>query len=667
MTAPRRASAPGRLLAVAAGLCCAALFASPAVAASTSGDSPTSQISKVSTGDGTVHLTLSVGNLPAGSQLDPASVHVTAGGQNLEASAVDSGTASGPQRTPIREAILTLDVSGSMKGDGIAAARAAAISYAKSLPRDVRVGLLTFSDAATLRLAPTTDRNALATAVGKVQAGGGTALYDGIAAAASAMDALPSDAVRRLVVLSDGDDTTSRHSLAYAIAALNHDKIAADVVAFRLPGNHTVLNQIAAGSHGTVLPAASASDLAAAFKAAASAFQQQLIITVTVPAALGGKTETLQVAANAGGQTVTASKVLELPETGTSSTHERLAVSAPAGSITNNRLWITVSLVFLALLVVLLYALLLPSLHSERAMKQARLAEMNRYRVIGALGTETAVQSAGPGGSAEHSPLALATLSMVDKAVRARGQRARVVEELDRAGLRMRPEEWVVLQVAAVLVGAVVLGLLLGIPGVFVGAVLAWGGMRVFVRTKIRRRADKFADQLPDTLQLIAGALRTGFSLNQALTGVVREGTEPTASEFARTLAEVRLGSDLEDAMDGTADRMRCDDLHWVVLAVRISREVGGNLAEVVTTTMRTMRQRAELRGQVRVLSAEGRISARILTALPFFVAAVLFLFRRSYLSPLVHNGAGIAMIVFGLVLLVLGSFWLSRIVKIKV
>jgi tight adherence protein B len=291
---------------------------------------------------------------------------------------------------------------------------------------------------------------------------------------------------------------------------------------------------------------------------------------------------------------------------------------------------------------------------------------MNRYRVVGALGAETAVQPVSAGGSAEYSPLAQATLSMVDKAVRARGQRARVVEELDRAGLRMRPEEWIVLQVVAVVVGAVVFGLLLGIVGVFVGALLGWLGMRVFVRTKIRRRADKFADQLPDTLQLIAGALRTGFSLNQALTGVVREGTEPTASEFARALAEVRLGSELEDALDGTADRMRCDDLHWVVLAVRISREVGGNLAEVVSTTMRTMRQRAELRGQVRVLSSEGRVSARILTALPFFVAGALFLLNRSYLAPLGH-GAGIAMIAIGSVLLALGSFWLSRIVKIKV
>jgi tight adherence protein B len=656
-----------RIATLAAGVGCLVLLAGPAGAASSSGDSPTTQIDNISTSTGQVQLTFSAGNLPAGSHLDPSSVTVTAGGRTLDATAAAVGAVRAGQTSVIREVILALDVSGSMKGDGIAAARTAAINYAQNLPQDVRVGLLTFSSTATLRLSPTTDRTALTAAVGKVQAGGGTALYDGIAVAARAMDALPADAVRRLVVLSDGDDTSSRHSLADAIAALNKDKIAADVVAFRLPGNHAVLNQIASQSGGTVLPAASAADLAAAFKAAAAAFEQQLLVTVKIPESLAGRSETVQVAVNAGTQTVSAGRAIDLPRAAVTSVPSQHAVSQPAGAVHNTRLWITIGLVFLGMLAVLLYALLLPGVRSERAMKQARLIEMSRYRVVGALGAEAAVQSAGPAGSAEHSPLALATLSMVDKAVRARGQRARVVEELDRAGLRMRPEEWVVLQVAVVTVGAVLLALVAGPVGVLAGAVLGWLAVRMIVRSKIRRRAEKFADQLPDTLQLVAGALRTGFSLNQALAGVVREGTEPSASEFARALAEVRLGADLEDALDGTADRMCCDDLHWVVLAVRISREVGGNLAEVVTTTMRTMRQRAELRGQVRVLSAEGRISARILTALPFVVGAVLVAFRPGYLSPLIHNGIGIAFIVTGCVLLVLGSFWLSRLVKIRV
>ena len=93
---------------------------------------------------------------------------------------------------------------------------------------------------------------------------------------------------------------------------------------------------------------------------------------------------------------------------------------------------------------------------------------------------------------------------------------------------------------------------------------MAPAAARVFINILIGRRSNAFIDQLPDTLQLIAGSLRSGFSLSQAMVGVVREGTEPTASEFSRTLTEVRLGAELESALDTTATRMRCADLHWV-------------------------------------------------------------------------------------------------------
>jgi tight adherence protein B len=200
-----------------------------------------------------------------------------------------------------------------------------------------------------------------------------------------------------------------------------------------------------------------------------------------------------------------------------------------------------------------------------------------------------------------------------------------------------------------------------------VGGALGFVAMRAFIRHKITKRAAQFTDQLPDTLQLLVGSLRTGFSLNQAFAGVVREGTEPTASEFARALTEVRLGSELEDAIDGVADRMKSDDLHLVVLAVRIAREVGGNLSEVLTTTMTTMRQRVELRGLVRILSAEGRLSARVLIALPFFVGGALLAFRPGYLHPMLHSVVGIVLLALGAALLAVGSLWLNRITKIEV
>ncbi|HET8584005.1 MAG TPA: VWA domain-containing protein [Jatrophihabitans sp.] len=627
-------------------------------------------ISDVHTTPRSLQVTLSVADLPPGATLDPRSLTVTADGTPLQASARPVATSTQTRTAPVRESVLALDVSGSMAGDGIAAAKAAALSYAASLPSDVRVGLLTFSDVPHVLLVPTTDRAALRAAVEQVQAGGATALYDGILAAAHLMTKLPTGAERRLLVLSDGDDTASHSSLADATRELHADGIAADVVAFRLPGNLAALTTIATGSRGRVLPAASAADLAGAFSRAADAFRQELLVTAGIPASLAGRRVTLVVKVRAGGTTLQAISTLKLAG-GIAVTvpTSQAKASAPAASTTpRSQLLIILALTFVGILAVALTSLFLPAMSHARAARHARFAEVNRYRVLGAMATAGPSLPAPAQDRGARAAVTQRTLSLVARTMRSPRQRERLASELDRAGLRMRPEEWAVIHLAAALVPAVVLLLATGsFIGFVIGGVLGWLAARVFVHTRISRRQAAFADQLPDTLQLLASSLRTGFSLSQAIGGVVREGTEPTASEFARALTEVRIGAELEDALDDVARRMDCEDLHWLVMAVRISREVGGNLAETLQTTVQTMRQRAELRGQVRVLSAEGRISARILTALPFVLAAGLALIRPAYLKPLFTHTAGIAMLCVGAVLLTVGSFWLSRIVKIKV
>lgn len=628
-------------------------------------------LNSIKTQPGRVQFLFTANSLPAGATLDPSSVVVSAAGKALQATAVNADAATSSTSTPIREVILTLDVSGSMRGDGIAAAKSAAIAYARSLPRDVRVGLVTFSDRPTLLLSPTTSRDALGIAIGKVGAGGGTALYDGLLAAADQLAGLPPSAERRLLLLSDGDDTSSTHTLAAAQVALARTRVAVDVVAFRLPGNRAALDSLARASNGRVLPAGSAAALAKAFATAATAFRQQLLVTVTVPNELANSRQTLEVTANAGGQTLVARAAVEFPAAADLGSRmagrgATLVTSAPAARTSSATLWLILSLVFGGMFGVALVALFLPRMGRTRAQKMARLAEVHRYRVVGVVGatdpSRAAVTSAAP------TALTQRTLALVDRTVRSRGQRDRLVTEIDRAGLRMRPEEWIVVQLLAVVFGGIVLALVAGsIFGLIIGAALGWAGARVFLSVKTSRRSAAFADQLPDTLQLLAGSLRSGFSLGQALNGVVREGTEPAASEFARALTEVRLGAELEDALDDVAGRMRSDDLRWVIMAVRISREVGGNLAEVLGNTITTMRQRAELRGQVRVLSAEGRTSAKVLIALPFLLFFFMLFLRPGYLSPLIHTGTGILMLIAGIVFLSLGAFWLSRLVKIEV
>jgi len=312
-----------------------------------------------------------------------------------------------------------------------------------------------------------------------------------------------------------------------------------------------------------------------------------------------------------------------------------------------------------------LVAAWMPLAGAKGKQRRARLADVGRYRLIGA-------SNPGPERGADQSLLPTqvtsAALNVAGRAVRVRGTRQKIVDSLDRAGVRMRAEEWVVLQLSVVLVSAAAITAALRSPvGMLLGAGLGYLGLRAYLSIKTSRRAIAFEAQLPDMLQLLAGSVRSGFSMTQAVAGVVNEGAEPVASEFARALTEVRLGADLEDALEEVAQRMDSLDLHLVLLAVRTSREVGGNLAEVLMTTAETMRERTLIKGQVRVHSAEGRISAKVLIALPFLITGYLLAFRPNYLKPLVDTNVGVALIAGGAVLLVAGIVWIRNMVRLEV
>jgi Flp pilus assembly protein TadB len=244
----------------------------------------------------------------------------------------------------------------------------------------------------------------------------------------------------------------------------------------------------------------------------------------------------------------------------------------------------------------------------------------------------------------------------------------RLAERLDLAGSSSKPAEWVLRGGMVGLVLTVVLTILIGSPviGVLGGALLSWAGMRVLLSVRIARRRAAFAEQLPDLLQLIAGSLKSGFSLAQGLDAVIREGAQPASAEFARALSMARLGVDQADALQRVADRMDCMDLRWAVMVIRIQREVGGRLAEVLTTTVGTMRERSHLRHHVKALSAEGRLSAIILVALPILVGAWMFVTDRAYMRLLYTSTIGIVMLFGAVVLIGLGALWMRKVIKVE-
>ena len=180
-----------------------------------------------------------------------------------------------------------------------------------------------------------------------------------------------------------------------------------------------------------------------------------------------------------------------------------------------------------------------------------------------------------------------------------------------------------------------------------------------------QRRSEKFADQLEQTLPLMGGSLRAGFGIMQALDAVARESESPTSDEFHRLIVETRLGRDLTDAMAALAARVTSEDFNWVVQAIEIHRQVGGDLAEVLDNVYATIRDRNKIRRQIKALSAEGRFSALVLFILPLAMFGVITVLNPNYISELTTHTIGIALLIGAAALMTLGGFWLRRIVRL--
>ncbi|PWW24842.1 tight adherence protein B [Geodermatophilus normandii] len=254
----------------------------------------------------------------------------------------------------------------------------------------------------------------------------------------------------------------------------------------------------------------------------------------------------------------------------------------------------------------------------------------------------------------------------VEQVLARRGGAGAGAAALERAGVAMGLPEVVLLTGLGTLVLAAVGWLLGGVLAGVLLALLAPLGVRVAVRLRTGRRQARFADQLDDALQLMASSLRAGHSLLRAVDAVADQAPAPIGEEFARIVNETRVGRDLGVALDEVAARVDSDDFRWTAQAIAIHREVGGNLAEVLDTVGTTIRERNAIRRQVKALSAEGRLSAWVLMALPVGIVAFLTVTNPVYLSAFTQSLPGWIMIVVSAALLVVGGLWLKKTVAIR-
>ncbi|UFN45604.1 type II secretion system F family protein [Nocardioides okcheonensis] len=623
-----------------AGVLAAALLALSAASPALADDEVT--IDHVETDRGTVSLLVSTDGVPDGTTVEPSQVYVELNGGAVESTAklVDAGDID-------RTTVIVLDASKSMRGQGkFEAATTAINAFLDSAPEDVAIGLVAFAGKVTTTVAPTIDHGDVRTALGDLTLAAGTGVYDGIE---EGVTLLTDEGSRNLLVLSDGADTGSATTLDVAINDAKTAGVVVDVVSLAQGADSEALATVATETGGSVIPADPAA-LTSVFNERAAALDQQLLVTFTAPYG-SGEDANIDVVVEAGGTQyhdtafATLGPGFEVPDVVTSGK----ALVGDSGMLLGA-----------GALAIGLFGLLAIALLGAGDNRSQSVRQLEAY-FNGTSGADPKKRR-----KSTSSDLKGSAVSVANRVV-SQDMETRISQRLSGAGSALTASEWVLVHVGcafgAGLVGFVMGGFAMSLLFLLLGVVLPW----LYLKFKHGRRLSAFNAQLAQTLGLMAGGLQAGLSLPQAVDTVVKEGHEPMAGELRRALVEQRLGVDITEALEGVGERMESDDFSWVVMAIRIQREVGGNLAEILHTVADTLREREYLRRQVKALSAEGRLSGYILTGLPPLIFFYMTFANPDYVRLLYTTVPGYIILGMALFLLGLGSFAMAKLATVEV
>lgn len=475
----------------------------------------------------------------------------------------------------------------------------------------------------------------------------GTALYDAIVLAARQLTAneLPG---RVIVVLTDGADKGSKHSIDDAITAAR--KANAAIYAIGIEGTGFTpdpLIEISDKTGGEYYGASSTSALTAVYAKIADTLKRTWRIQYLTAARPGDRIHVEAAVVGNG----TATNAFTVP--GTPPTDAASSKIVPKGAYGPTGP--------LGLAALVAFLVLLATLFTFAGIKGSWV----RSRISVHVG-ETRVTS-----KAARKEKRLAMLANVFRVTeRLFGKLAiwsRIAKMLERADVPLRTVEFFWIEVGAVIV-AFVIGTIIGaaLPLVLVLVVVAASIPYAVVWMKMRKRIRAFEDQLPDLLITIAASLKAGHSFKQGLQAVVDEGHPPANVEIKRVLTTVSLGRPMDDALAEMADRVGSANFEFAITAVTIQRQVGGSLASLFDMVADTVRQRQQFARKIRALTAMGRMSAYTLIAVPFFIAGAVTVLNRSYMRPLYFTTPGRFLCALGLVMMTLGSLVLRKIVSFR-
>jgi tight adherence protein B len=594
--------------------------------------------------------------------LDPAQLQVTENGNPVQDLEIETISESRVQVG----IVLVIDASGSMEGEPLAAAKAAALSFINQKRSEDFISVVTFADEVKVVRGFTSTKSALIASVEGIEAQGDTAFYDGIIRAAELFSGDAERLERNLIVLTDGRDEGSQATFQDAVAAVADKEVrvfgvALESEAFDPADLQTVVDE----SNGLYLSTPEPGQLTGLYDQIKRELDNKVVVRFTATQDQPG-----DLAIGVGYQSLATESTVNVPgfvkppsptTTTTVTFPEPALVEAPvAGPVSASTLRLLSTIAVGLGIVFFIIILAGPGDEDGASAFRKRLQAYGR-------GRGAAPEEAKKGFLARIPGLSRFAAS-AEEAAKRRGLLSGINAVLEQANIPLRGGE----ALAAALGLSVIAGLM---AGLFSRSWIA-GGIGFLVVLLLVAAAIQFAGarekriferQLPDTLTLLSTSLRAGYSLLQAVEAVAAEAPQPTAREFGRAIAEARLGRPVVESMQGIADRMRSDDFKWAVMAIEIQREVGGNLAEVLQTVADTMRQRNRLKGEIRALTAEGRLSAIVLAMLPIVLFAFLYTTNRDYLEPLFAETAGLIAIGAGLGLMGAGIYWLKKIVDIEV
>jgi tight adherence protein B len=537
--------------------------------------------------------------------------------------------------------VLAFDTSGSVSDDQFAQAKVATTEVVEELLAEGRVdvGLVAFGETAATLVPPGRDRAALVAAIaGLTNDDQFTAAFDAVE---TVLDALEPRGGGAAVFVTDGRDTDRDRDRAAdpaTAAGLASRAVAAgvEVSAVDVRGNREFsadFQRLVTGAGGQVYSVEATGDIVAPFRAGLS---DAIENSVAVLQPLDASAAPAPVASPA-----PTAEALPL-----------VAAARPGPVWPVEAAYAAAAAMFTAALVagVALSSIAAWAVGPARRRQQA-------LEIYTPQPGRPAPRGPAPPTRLGDNALARQAVDVASRLVGRGEAEQQLSRRLEAADLTLKPGEWVVLQIAVSAgLGVLLLGVTLGNPiGLVLGVIAGVLGTMGFLRLRVGRRRRAFHAALPDTLGLLASTLRAGLSLPQAVDSVVREGREPIRTEFQRALVESRLGVPTERSLEDIANRVDSDDFRWVVMSIRIQREVGGNLAELLDTVAETMRERERLRRHVSALSAEGRLSAWIIGALPVVFVGYLLLARPGYLSPLVTDPVGILFLAASVVLFAVG------------